>query len=295
MVGRRDPPPSVRPPRRRDERDGRHLAHRAVFRRRHDAGSRSSTRSRRACPAGAWLVDRLLHAADRRADAGDVPRRSPRRWRRPTRPPTSRHDESINMSTTSRLDHRDRPDHGRRDRPRRLPARAARRLLAGQADRPIRPVAVPQPGRGPDRRLRSRRLDAAADRPPARPVQPVRARRGAARPRGRRAAARRGRRRRVRERIGIYLGSALGGIAYAEDPARALPRARDQGRRAEPRPGGVRWRGAGQPRDRARRSRPDPLDGELMRVRRGRDRRGAQRDPRRARSMPRSPAARRSP
>ena len=61
--------------------------------------------------------------------------------------------------------------------------------------------------------------------------------------------------------------------------ARALPRARDQGGRAEPRPGGVRRRGAGQPRDRPRRPRPDPLDGELVRVGRGRDRRGARRDP----------------
>ena len=36
-----------------------------------------------------------------------------------------------------------------------------------------------------------------------------------------------------RERIGIYLGSALGGIAYAESQHEALPRPRDQGRRPD--------------------------------------------------------------
>ena len=49
--------------------------------------------------------------------------------------------------------------------------------VAGQADRPVRPVAVPLAGRRPGRRLRPARLDAAEDRPPARSVQPVRARR----------------------------------------------------------------------------------------------------------------------
>ena len=89
--------------------------------------------------------------------------------------------------------------------------------LAGPADRPLRPVAVPLAGRGPGRRLRPARLDAAQDRPPARPVQPVRAGRRPAGPR--RRAPHAGRRRRAPhpQRIGIYLGSALGGIAYAEE------------------------------------------------------------------------------
>ena len=48
--------------------------------------------------------------------------------------------------------------------------------------------------------------------------------------------------------------------------ARALPRARHPPGRAEPRAGRVRRRRAGQPRDRAGRSRADPLDRQLVRV-----------------------------
>ena len=79
------------------------------------------------------------------------------------------------------------------------------------------PSAVPLAGRGPGRRLRPARLDAAQDRPPARPVQPVRARRRPARARRRRADAGRATAAAHPQRIGIYLGSALGGIAYAEE------------------------------------------------------------------------------
>ena len=61
------------------------------------------------------------------------------------------------------------------------------RPVAGDAHRPVRPEPVPLAGRGPGRRLRPARLDAAEDRAPARPVQPVRARRRPARARGRRA------------------------------------------------------------------------------------------------------------
>ena len=109
-------------------------------------------------------------------------------------------------------------DHADRHRPSTpsgpASAPAARRSSGSTASIPS-PFRTP--GRRPGRRLRPARLDAAEDRPPARPVQPVRARGRPARPRRRRAAARRGRRARRRDRIGIYLGSALGGIAYAEE------------------------------------------------------------------------------
>ena len=98
-----------------------------------------------------------------------------------------------------------------------VPRRAARGHVARQAHRPVRPVAVPVAGRGPGRRLRPARPHG---RPrsarAARPVQPVRAGRGAAGD-GRRGARRPASAARpTRERIGIYLGSALGGIAFAE-------------------------------------------------------------------------------
>ena len=79
------------------------------------------------------------------------------------------------------------------------------------------------------------------------------------------------------QRIGIYLGSALGGIAYAEEQhERYLEKGHPPGR-AEPRAGRLRRRGAGQPRDRPRRPRPDPVDRQLVRVGGGRARRGARR------------------
>ena len=160
---------------------------------------------------------------------------------------------------------------------RRLPGGAAGRPLPGQAHRPVRPEPVPLAGRRPGRRLRPARLDAAEDRPPARPVQPVRR----WSPGGSRSttpgSAPGERRRRRPERIGIYLGSALGGIAYAEEQhERYLDQGHPAGR-PEPRARGVRRRGAGQPRHRAGRARPDPLDGQLVRVGGGRARRGARR------------------
>ena len=79
------------------------------------------------------------------------------------------------------------------------------------------PGRVPLAGRGAGRRLRPARLDAAQDRPPARPVQPVRPGRRAARARRRGADARASAAGPHPQRIGIYLGSALGGIAYAEE------------------------------------------------------------------------------
>ena len=83
------------------------------------------------------------------------------------------------------------------------------------------------------------------------------------------------------ERIGIYLGSALGGIAFAEIQHEKYLAARPQVRLPHPRARGVRRRRAGQPRHRARRARADPVDGQLVRERRGGAGRGAQRDPRR--------------
>ena len=62
----------------------------------------------------------------------------------------------------------------------------------------------------------------------------------------------------------------------------------------EPRARRLRRRGAGQPRDRARRPRADPVDRQLVRVGRGRARRGARATCARAGSTPRSPAAARS-
>ena len=81
------------------------------------------------------------------------------------------------------------------------------------------------------------------------------------------------------ERIGIYLGSALGGIAFAETQHEKYLDARPAVGLPHPRARGVRRRGPGEPRHRARRPRADPLDGQLVRVGRRRDRRGAQRDP----------------
>ncbi len=260
-------------------------------------GCRVDDRARlRAAASPSFAVVRrpLVHATDRRPDAGDVqgPRRGARRARAVR---IARADESTDMTDRRRvwitgIGIITAIGTGRR----RVPGRAAGRPLAGQADRPLRPEPVPLAGRGPGRRLRPARLDAAQDRPPARPVQPVRAGRRAARARRRGAAPGRGRRPRRPQRIGIYLGSALGGIAYAEEQhERYLEQGHPPGR-AEPRPRGVRRRGAGQPRHRARRARADPVDRQLVRVGCGRARRGARATCARAGSTPRSPAAARS-
>ena len=96
------------------------------------------------------------------------------------------------------------------------------------------------------------------------------------------------------ERIGIYLGSALGGIAYAEDQhTRYLERGHPAGG-AQPRARRLRRRGPGQSRDRARRPRPDPVHGQLVRVGCGRARRGARATCARVASTRRSPVAARS-
>ena len=153
--------------------------------RRRRAGRRSSTGcSCGRSPAGRW----------RRS------RRSPRPSRRRRRPdPIAPAGEAVGMSRAARVwitgHRRDQPD---RDGPRRVLGRRPSRRLAGEAHRPLRPGAVPLPGRGPDRRLRPARPHGAANRAPARPVQPVRPRRRAAGARRRRPAAGRGRRRRPR-------------------------------------------------------------------------------------------------
>ena len=134
--------------------------------------------------------------------------------------------------------------------------RAARRSGPGSARTrsPVKridrfdPVAVPLAGRGPGRRLR-------AARPHGRPGGARRSTGSASsgsRPAGWRWPTRAscpGRAARpAGERIGIYLGSALGGIAFAELAARAVPRPRAAGRLPDPRARGVRRRRAGQPR-----------------------------------------------
>ena len=258
---------------RRDRRHGRHVADRTA--RRPAAGSRSTTTSDRRVPALGGLHRPRLHPPDRVADAGDV-----QGDRRGGRAETST-GPSTNLVMSDRrvfitgigvvtaigtgVDA--------------VPGGAAGRPLADQADRSVRPVAVPL-ARSPPRSTTSTRSRGCRRRPPAsstgsassgsspgtlalddagmRPGED-----GAASP----------------ERIGIYLGSALGGIVYAEEQhERYLEQGHPPGR-AEPRARGVRRRGAGEPRDRARRPRADPLDRQLVRQRGGRDRRGARGDP----------------
>ena len=138
-------------------------------------------------PVFATVRRSVLHAADRGPDARHVQgaRRGPRgRARHATASPERPPDESTDMSDRRRIwitGHRD--DHRHRHRPRRVPRRAARRPLAVKRIDRFDPSAVPLAGRGPGRRLRSARLDAAQDRPPARSVQPVRAGRRSARAR----------------------------------------------------------------------------------------------------------------
>ena len=107
--------------------------------------------------------------------------------------------------------------HADRHRPRRVLGRPSGRSLAGQAHRPLRPSAVPLAGRGPGRRLRPDRLHRRSDGVAARPVQPVLARRRACWPWPTPGSSRARGRRRAPDRFGVYVGSALGGIAYAEE------------------------------------------------------------------------------
>ena len=100
----------------------------------------------------------------------------------------------------------------------------------GQAHRSLRSVAVPVAGRGPGRRLRPARLDAAQDGPPAGPLQPVRARWRAASPwttRGSTPGAG-GARRPGADRDLSRLGARRHRLRRGA--ARALPRARASGR-----------------------------------------------------------------
>ena len=239
-----------------------------------------------------------------RSPAGRWPRsrRSPRPWRAPTRlaTPPIRSDRparriAIRMTTVggsgSPASASSRPSGPASTRS--GPAFGAGRSPVARIDR-FDPSPVPLAGRRPGRRLRPARLDAAEDRPPARPVQPVRAGRRAAGARGRGLTP--GRRRRGRPASGSGSTSARRSAASPtpRSSTSAISR-RGSGQVApEPRAGGLRRRGPGQPRHRARRPRPDPVDRELVRVGRGRARRGARRPPRGPRSMPRSPAAARS-
>ena len=265
-----DPPAAVRPRGRRHEGHGRDLDDRAAPARRSD-GTRVEIEPRlppRACPGFAAFVDRRVHAPDRRA--GRWPRSGPRRGARDVR-------RGAGRRTPDMADDPPRPAPCRRSPGIGvhlgvgigLPAfRAGLRAAAspGQAHRPLRPVAVPVAGRGAGRRLR-------AARPHGRPGGPRRSTgsaSSASRPGGWRwptpASCRASAGAPDGERIGIYLGSALGGIAFAESAAREVPRARPAIGVPHPRARGVRRGRAGQPRHRARRPRADPVDGQLVRV-----------------------------
>ena len=279
-------PPPLRPRRRCDQGDGRDLADRAGCR--VAPVSRSTTTSGRAVPLFAVIRRPVLHPADRGPDARHVqrPRRGARRTCRPTTPmsPGDPLSESTTMTATVGGDGSGSP--GSASSPPIGTGRDAFRAGLREGRSPVKridrfdPSPVPLAGRGAGRRLRPARLDAAQDRAPARPLQPVRARRGSARARRREADAGRERRRasaadrdlpRLRARRHRLRRGA----------ARALSREGHPPGRAEPRAGGLRWRGAGQPRDRARRPRPDPVDRQLVRVGSGRARRGDGRPARR--------------
>ena len=194
-------------------------------------------------------------------------------------------NRSLNGRATRapRLDHRSRPGHADRDRPRGVLGRASRAASAGEAHRSVRPDAS-SARRSPRRsttssrpitwtpRRRARRTDSASSRSPRDGWQ-SRTRGCASVP----AVAR------APDRVAVYIGSALGGIAYAESPTRALHGARHQGRGAQPCPGRVRRRRAGQPGNCAGRARSHPVDGQLVRGRRGGAGRGLPADPRRRR------------
>ena len=113
------------------------------------------------------------------------------------------------------LDHRHGPDHVDRHWKRPVLGRPARgRSAVKRIDR-FDPEPIPLAGRRADRRLRADRLHGRQDGAPDGPLQPVRAGRG---PDGdrRRGADRRCPRGARADRFAVYIGSALGGIAYAE-------------------------------------------------------------------------------
>ena len=285
-----DPATALRPPRWRDERHGRDLAHRG------DAGGLPSLDRPRLRAARARLgrarqpalrpADRDPHArvvqGDRR---GRRPRRSPRSRRRCRRPIRRRNRRRHRHDTSPRLDHRARRRQPDRDRARGVLGRRQGGALAGPAHRSLRSRAVPVAGRRPDRRLRPARPHGRPDRPPARPVQPVRPRRGPARAarmpacRRRRCHGQRPRSRPVRR----LPRQRARRDRVRRAPARAVHRAGHPLGRAEPRARGLRRRRAGEPRDRPGPARPDPVHRELVRVRRGGAGRGAARDSRRDR------------
>ncbi len=133
-----------------------------------------------------------------------------------------------------------------------------------------------------DRRLRADRLHGRQDRPTDGQVQPFR-------PRGRQAGNR-GRgdrdgqgRSAARRQIRGLCRLGAGRHRLRGDAARALHGARHPRRGAEPGAGSVRRRRAGEPGDRSRPARPDPLHGEFVRRRFGRDRRGVPAHPQRRR------------
>ena len=269
------------------------MAHRATATA--DAGSTIEHDFRRGCPASRRFVDRVVHAADRRPDAGDVqgPGRGRRRSTRQSgtaRPRRiHRHDRP-----SSRLDHRHRHRHADRDRAatRSAPACAARRSPVKRIDRfdpsPFRSQVAAQiddfdplawmPPKTARQLDRFSQFGLVAGRLALDDARLVPGADGAPSP----------------ERIGIYLGSALGGIAYAEEQHERYHGAGHPAGVAEPGARRVRRRGAGQPRHRPRRPRADPVDRELVRV--GCASRSARRSAicARAASMPRSPAVPRS-
>ena len=196
-----------------------------------------------------------------------------------TGPITTNHIRHERSST--RLDHRDRADHRDRDGRRRVPGRAcapaarrssgstgSTRRRSGARSPPRSTTSTRSPGCRPKTARQLDRFSQFGLVAGQLALEDAGLRPGRGRCRGPRADRDLPRQRARRDRL-------------RRGPARALPRARDQGRRPEPRARGLRRGGAGQPRDRARRPRADPLDRELVRLRGRRARRGAERDPRR--------------
>ena len=226
----------------------------------HDFAPRRARRSRPSSiggsrgrsPGGRWRRSR--------------PSPRPSRPRRRTDDGSTRHDR-----TPTGLDHRDRDRDPHRDGRHGIPRRPARRPVPGAAHRSLRSLAVPVAGRGAGRRLRPRRLDAAEDRPTARSVQPVRD--GRRPSRARRCQAHTGCRWRGAPRADRDLPRfGARGHRLRRGAARALPGEGHPPGRPEPRAGRLRRRRPGQPRDRARRPRSDPVDGQLLRLGRRRPR-----------------------
>ena len=164
-------------------------------------------------PGFAAVRRSLLHPPDRRPDAGDVQGLAEARAVRDRR----RRRIHRHERPAAGLDHGHRPGHADRDGRRRVPGRPARRPLPDQAHRPLRSVRR-SARRSPPRSTTSTRWRGCRPRPRASSIDsassgwsPGRLALDDARltPGADGAAS--------PERIGIYLGSALGGIAYAEE------------------------------------------------------------------------------